>query len=142
MWRASAAALASARRWRHKLPDLVMVAGDRVERRERGTGEKARFFRVFGTLRTRAQPGNGGKVGRTSGDSRARMDESRRTPKRRGCRRIRTSDKDTERPEDLGLSVAEGAAVLRQIQPAAENPRCWRVCAAIGGRLGDRLFAG
>jgi hypothetical protein len=36
-----------------------------------------------------------GKVGRTSGDSRARMDESRRTPKRRGCRRIRTSDKDT-----------------------------------------------
>jgi len=53
MWRASAAALASARRWRHKLPDLVMVAGDRVERRERGTDEKARFFRLFGTLRPR-----------------------------------------------------------------------------------------
>ena len=29
--------------------DLVMVAGDRVERRERGTDEKARFFRLFGT---------------------------------------------------------------------------------------------
>jgi hypothetical protein len=63
--------------------DLVMVAGDRVERRERGTGEKARFFRIFGTLRTRAQPGNGERSGGHRGDSRASRRAALLSPKRR-----------------------------------------------------------
>jgi len=77
----------------------------------------------------------GGKVGGHRGDSRASpraaLLSPKRRPKRRGCWGKRTSDKDTERPEDLGLSVT---AVLRQIQPAADNPCCRRFCALLEGR--------
>ena len=43
--------------------DQVTVAGDRMQRRERDAGEKARVLRVFRALRRRAQPGNGGSGG-------------------------------------------------------------------------------
>jgi len=43
--------------------DRVIVAGDRVARGERGAGEKAGFFGVFGMLRARAELGNGGTEG-------------------------------------------------------------------------------
>jgi hypothetical protein len=73
----------------------VILAGDRVELRECGAGEKARFFGVFDTLRGRAHVGNGGTIGGAGTViSRAAMGESGRAQKpskrrtwRRCCRK-------------------------------------------------------
>jgi hypothetical protein len=49
-------------------------------------------------------------------------------------------EKDTERPEDLGLSIAEGKALMvavqrqvfdAQVAPGAERPRCCEACGTI-----------
>ena len=119
-----------------------MVAGDRVERRERGTGEKARFFRVSVRCARAPSPGNRGKVG-DIGVIRGRPAArgafvSEKTPKalRRG---IRTSDKDTEQPEDLGLSVA---AVLRQIHSLLTTHAAGDFAQLLEGTLAIVFFAG
>jgi hypothetical protein len=100
--------------------DLVMAAGDRVERRECGTGEKARFFRVFGTLRTRAQPGNGERSGGHRGDSRASR-RARRFCLRKGAQAPRVSgDKDVRQ----GHGAAEGSRPVGRRCFKANSARC------------------
>ena len=114
-----------------------MVAGDRVERRERGTGEKARFFRVSVRCARAPSPGNRGKVG-DIGVIRGRPVArgafvSEKAPKalRRGIR--------TEQPEDLGLSVA---AVLRQIHPLLTTHAAGDFAQLLEGTLAIVFFAG